>query len=167
MKENANIRKWFALLIAIIAYYVIHEGAHTLVALLFGSFDKIRLLGLGVQVVTKTGLMSTWQIGIFSIAGSLATLLAAYLLLRSTRCIVKSGRRIVKAIGYYTTFALLLIDPIYLTFLYKFFGGGDMNGIKLLLLPEAAWQIVYGLLTLLNIILIIKYVYPAYKKAFA
>lgn len=166
MQENANLRKWSALLLAIIIYYIIHEGAHMIAALLFGSFEKVRLLGLGVQVVTKTELMSNWQIGVFSIVGSLATLLTAYLLLKLTKYIVLSSNKLAKAIGYYTTFALLLIDPIYLTFLYKFVGGGDMNGIKLLFLPELVWQIIYGVIALLNIFLFYRFVFPAYKKAF-
>lgn len=166
MKENANLRKWCALLIAIITYYIIHEGAHVIMALFFGTFERIQMLGLGVQVVTKTELMSNWQLGLFSIIGSVSTLCAAYLLLALTGHIIKSGSRLIKAVGYYTTFALLLLDPIYLAFLYKFVGGGDMNGIKLLLLPELAWQIIYGLIAAANLLLIARYVYPAYKKAF-
>lgn len=166
MKENANLRKWCALLIAIITYYIIHEGAHVIMALFFGTFERIQMLGLGVQVVTRTELMSNWQLGFFSIIGSVSTLCAAYLLLALTGHIIKSGNRLIKAVGYYTTFALLLLDPIYLAFLYKFVGGGDMNGIKLLLLPELAWQIIYGLIAAANLLLIARYVYPAYKKAF-
>ena len=54
MKDNANLRKWSALLIAIIAYFIIHEGSHALAAMAYGAFEKIHLLGLGVQVVAKT-----------------------------------------------------------------------------------------------------------------
>ena len=53
-----------------------------------------------------------------------------------------------------------------MTFLYKFVGGGDMNGIKLLWLPELGWQIIYGIIAIINVLLIIRYVYPTYKKAF-
>lgn len=38
---------------------------------------------------------------------------------------------------YYITIALLLLDPLYLSVLCGLFGGGDMNGIALLL-PEWA-----------------------------
>lgn len=84
-----------------------------------------------------------------------------------TKHIVKASSKLFKAIGYYTTFALLLIDPLYLAFLYKFVGGGDMNGILLLGLPEIWLQIIYGAIALFNILLLWRIVYPAYKKAFA
>ena len=110
--------------------------------------------------------MNDWQLGVFSIISSIATLFVAYLLLTLTKNIVQTNSKLIKAIGYYTTFTLLLIDPIYMTFLYKFVGGGDMNGIKLLWLPELAWQIIYGIIAIINVLLIIRYVYPTYKKAF-
>lgn len=167
MENNANLRKWGALLVAIIAYFVIHEGCHTLAALAYGVFDKVRLLGFGVQVVAKTELLSNLQIAIFCLVGSIGTLLSAYLLVALTKYIVKASSKLFKAIGYYTTFALLLIDPLYLAFLYKFVGGGDMNGILLLGLTEIWLQIIYGAIALFNILLLCRIVYPAYKKAFA
>lgn len=167
MNKNASLRKWSALLVAIIAYFVIHEGCHALVAMAYGAFEKVRLLGLGVQVVAKTELLSDGQIAVFCLVGSLGTLLTAYLLVALTRQIVKISSKLLKAIGYYTTFALLLIDPLYLTFIYKFVGGGDMNGILLLGLPEIWLQIIYGAIALFNILLFWRLVYPAYQKAFA
>lgn len=166
MKENAKLRKWCALLTAVIVYFIVHEGCHALVATCFGALERVRLLGLGVQVVVKQELLSDWQLGVFSIIGSIGTLLAAYLLLTLTKNIVQTNSKLIKAIGYYTTFTLLLVDPIYMTFLYKFVGGGDMNGIKLLWLPELGWQIIYGIIAIINVLLIARYVYPAYKKAF-
>ena len=62
MKDNANLRKWSALLIAIIAYFIIHEGSHALAAMAYGAFEKIHLLGLGVQVVAKTELLTDFQV---------------------------------------------------------------------------------------------------------
>lgn len=47
---------------------------------------------------------------------------------------------------------MLLLDPLYLSILCGFFGGGDMNGISLLV-PEAMARIGYGVL-------------PAYTQAF-
>ena len=167
MKNNANLRKWSALLFAIIAYFVIHEGCHVLAAKAYGAFEKVRLLGLGVQVVAKTELLSNSQIAIFCLVGSIGTLLAAYLMVGLTKHIVKISSKLLKAIGYYTTFALLLIDPLYLAFIYKFVGGGDMNGILLLGLPEILLQIIFAAIALFNLFLLWRFVYPAYQKAFA
>ena len=72
----------------------------------------------------------------------------------------------IKAICYYTTLALLLIDPLYLTIIYKLVGGGDMNGILLFGIQEEVVQLIYGIIVLINILLIIKKIYPVYKKSF-
>mgnify|MGYP007119925025 CR=1 FL=1 len=47
-----------------------------------------------------------------------------------------------------------------------FFGGGDMNGIKLLV-PEVAVRIIYGLVLIVNVFVFVKIVLPKYKLAFA
>lgn len=74
-KTIQNTRKWFALICAIILYYLIHEGSHVIVALLYGVFEQIRILGVGVQVVAKVELLTDIQTGIFCIVGNIATLL--------------------------------------------------------------------------------------------
>lgn len=169
MKErmSSNSRKWFGLICAILLYYVIHEGSHVIVAMIYGVFEKIKILGLGVQVVAKTELLTNFQTAIFCVVGSISTLLVSYLLVIFTKKIVESKNKILKAICYYTTLAFMLLDPIYLTILYKFVGGGDMNGILLFGIPEIAVQLIYGLIAIINIFLIIKKVYPLYKKSFS
>ena len=66
---------------------------------------------------------------------------------------------------YYITIAMLLIDPLYLSILCGFFGGGDMNGISLLI-PEEVARILYGIILLINITVFVKIVLPKYKQAF-
>ena len=169
MKERIsnNLRKWFSLIIAIFLYYVIHEGSHMIIAMLYGAFIKIRILGLGVQVVANTEPLSDFQTAIFCVVGSISTLLVAYLLVLLTKKIVKIKNKIIKAICYYTTIAFLLLDPLYLTIGYKFVGGGDMNGILLFGIPEIIIQIIFAIVSIINIFLIIKKIYPAYKKSFS
>jgi len=66
---------------------------------------------------------------------------------------------------YYITIAMLLLDPVYLSILCGFFGGGDMNGISLLV-PEAVARIGYGVLLIINAMLFWKRVLPAYTHGF-
>ena len=169
MKEriSSNSRKWLSLIIAILLYYVIHEGSHAIVALLYGVFEKIRILGLGVQVVANTEILTNFQTAIFCVVGSISTLLVAYLLVLFTKRIVESKNKLFKAICFYTTLAFLLLDPLYLTIVYKFVGGGDMNGILLFGVPEIIIQIIFRIIAIINIFLIIKKIYPAYKKSFS
>lgn len=165
-KTIQNARECFALICAIFLYYTIHEGSHVILALLYGVFEQIRILGVGVQVVAKVERLTDLQTGIFCIVGSIATLLAAYILVLLLPRITASKSKVFRAIGYYTTLGFLLLDPIYLSFLYRFVGGGDMNGILLFGIPEAVVQLIYGAIALVNLFLIVRKVYPAYRDSF-
>ena len=66
---------------------------------------------------------------------------------------------------YYITIAMLLIDPLYLSLLYGFFGGGDMNGISLLI-PEVVARSMYRIILIINIIVVIKIILPKDQLAF-
>lgn len=161
-----NIRKWLALIISIVLYYLIHEGSHVIVALYYGVFNKIRFLGLGVQVVTKIEALSDIQKAIFCIIGSISTLIVGYFLVLLTKKILKNKNKLLKAISYYTTIILLILDPLYLSILFKYVGGGDMNGIVLFGLNKVLIELIYFVILILNIIIIIKKIYPQYRKNF-
>ena len=158
-------RQYIGILAAVILYYIVHEGAHLLYALFTGSFKGIVFMGLGVQIDIHSELLTDTQLGIFCLAGSVASVVCAYIMVAFLGRICQAGSDLFKACAYYVTLALLLIDPVYLSLLCGFFGGGDMNGISLLI-PELAARIGYGVLGIVNIIVILKVVLPKYKKAF-
>lgn len=56
-------------------------------------------------------------------------------------------------------------DPLYLSILCGFFGGGDMNGIALLL-PEWLARSFFGVLLVINCVMFWKVVLLKYKEAF-
>ena len=60
-----------------------------------------------------------------------------YVLTLTSAQICKVKSKIFKACMYYITIAMLLLDPLYLSILCGFFGGGDMNGIALLQIGRA------------------------------
>ena len=163
---NRRVRQYVGLLSAVIAYYLLHEGAHLLYALSIGAFKQVNLMGLGMQIDIYAEKMTQTQLGVFCLLGSVATLLMAYILIALTDKIRNISSKAVKACLYYITIAMLLIDPLYLSVLCGFFGGGDMNGIKLLV-PEAAVRIIYGLVLMVNVFVFVKVVLPKYKLAFA
>ena len=162
---NKRARQYVGLLSAIIAYYLIHEGAHLVYALSIGAFKQIRWMGLGMQIDIHADNMTTTQLGIFCLLGSVMTLLVAYLLILFIDRIKRCSSKAVKACMYYITIAMLLIDPLYLSVLYSFFGGGDMNGIRLLV-PEIAARIAYAVVLFVNAGAFWKIVLPKYKEAF-
>ena len=162
---NKTVRQYIGLLAALVSYYIIHEGAHLVYALSIGVFKAIKFMGLGMQIDVYAEKMSQIQMGIFCICGSIATAVVAYLMVIFVGKIVKHPSKVFKAVMYYVTIALLLLDPVYLSVLYQFFGGGDMNGI-LFLIPEKIAQTGYGILLVINGLVFWKCVLPKYKNAF-
>lgn len=165
MDFKRNTRKWSALIIAIISYFLIHEGAHLIYAFCIGVFKQINIIGIGIQIDVYAERMTDAQMGVFCIVGAVATIAAAYIILALTGKIINSNSLYFRAIMYYVVFAFLLIDPLYLSVIYSFFGGGDMNGI-MLLMPETAARMLFGAIAVINIILLIKIALPKYKAAF-
>ena len=163
---SKRMRQYLGILAALVSYYAVHEGAHLAYACAIGVFEKIRFLGLGIQIVTDTQCMTNTQLGIFCAVGAIATLIAAYGLTLGTPAICKVESKVFKACMYYITMSMLLVDPLYLSVLCGLFGGGDMNGIALLY-PEWAARAFFGVLLVINGILFWKVVLPKYRSAFA
>ena len=154
---SKRTRQYIGLLSAVLAYYIIHEGAHLIYALITGAFKQINVMGMGVQIDIYAERITDIQLGIFCLVGSVATFVTAYTLVLFTNKIGKNSSKIFKACMYYITISMLLIDPVYLSVLCGFFGGGDMNGISLLF-PEIAVRIVYGIILAINIAVFMKIV---------
>ena len=163
---SKRTRQYIGLLSAVLSYYIIHEGAHLVYALIIGVFKQINVMGLGVQIDIHAERMTDIPLGVFCLVGSVATFVTAYILVLFTNKIEESSSKIFKACMYYITIAMLLIDPVYLSVLCGFFGGGDMNGIRFLI-PEVIARILYGLILIGNAVVFVKIVLPGYKIDFA
>ncbi len=163
---NKRTRQYLGVFSALAAYIILHEGAHLIYALSIGIFKQINFLGLGIQIDVYAELMSDTQLGIFCLVGAVTTLIAAYGLVAATDKICEVKSKVFKACMYYITSGLLLVDPLYLSLLYGLFGGGDMNGIALLI-PEGIARIGFGVLLLVNAFVFWKLILPKYKKAFS
>lgn len=162
---NKRVRQYLGLLSAVIAYYLIHEGAHLVYALLTGTFRQINIMGLGVQIDVYAEKMTDMQLGLFCLAGPMATATTAWLLTGFTDMVVQAKSKAFRACMYYITIAMLFLDPAYLCGIYRLVGGGDMNGISLLL-PEAAVQVFSGALLIVHVVVFWKRILPQYKKSF-
>ena len=163
---SKRTRQYIGILAALAAYYLVHEGAHLLYALLTGVFKQINFIGLGVQVDVYAARMTDTQLGVFCLVGALATFCAGYLLTALAKNICRAKSSLLRAVLYYITIALLLLDPLYLSVLCGLFGGGDMNGIALLC-PEWAARCLFGALLLVNGLVFWKRVLPVYKRSFS
>lgn len=68
---TAAVRKTFGLLAGILIYYLVHEGAHLVLAMAFGVFQEVRFLELGVQIaITSREALSDLQFAAFNVAGA-------------------------------------------------------------------------------------------------
>ena len=108
---SKRARQYISILFAIIAYYIVHEGAHLIVALALHTFKKINFMGIGIQIDIYRDRLTDMQLGLFCIAGVTATVI------------------------------MLVLDPIYLCLLSGAFGGGDVNGILYLMPQAWVWTI--------------------------
>ncbi len=163
-----SMKQWTGIIIAIISYYIIHEGTHLLLALLFGVFERIRIVGIwGIQIVTNSGLDGI-RLALFSGLSSIVTIVIGYLLAFSPYLYQLKSRALLIAF-YYITLCFMLLDPIYISTLTLFIGGGgDLNGITTgLQCSDIPFRIIFGSIAILNIFLFLTKVSPNYKSIFS
>ena len=67
---NKRVRQYVGLLSAVIAYYLLHEGAHLLYGLSLGVFKQINLIGVGMQIDIYAEKMTQAHLGVFCLLGS-------------------------------------------------------------------------------------------------
>ena len=163
---SKRTRQYTGILAALAAYYLVHEGAHLLYALFTGVFKQINFMGLGVQIDVCAERMTDTQLCIFCLVGALATFCVGYLLTALAKNICRTHSKLLRAMLYYITVAFLLLDPLYLSILCGFFGGGDMNGIALLC-PEWVARCLFGALLFVNGLVFWKWVLPVYRQSFS
>ena len=154
---DKRIRQYVGIIAAIVTYTIVHEG--------FGVYRQVNFMGIGVQIDVYREKMTAIELGIFCLAGAAATLFVGYSLVCCSGSICKIKSKLVRAALYYITIACLFIDPLYLSLLCGFVGGGDMNGIKLLC-PEPIARVIFCFLLVVNIFIFWKIVLPNYKVSF-
>lgn len=160
---NSMIRKYVYFLMAGITYIFVHEGVHLIQAQIYGVYEEIRFLPLGIEVVIKEPLtIGGWKLASFSGLSSIVTLLIGYVLFFLSPKILKLNFQPIKNYVYYVIFVFLLLDPIYMSIL-SFFVGGDINGITFGLgVPYIVVRAVFFVIVVINIYLVYKKLYPAY-----
>lgn len=93
-----RIRQYVGILTALVVYYIIHEGAHLLYALANGVFKQINFMALGVQIDVFRDCMTDTQLGLFCLAGAVATFLTGWILVLLCRKICAMESKVLKAV---------------------------------------------------------------------
>lgn len=167
-KVEKSVKQWVGIFLAITSYYVVHEGTHLLLALLFGVFERIRFVGiLGVQIVTIDGSLNGIKLALFSILSSIVTIVVGYILAFNPRMYKIKNKNILIGI-YYIILCFLILDPLYMSILSKFIGGGgDLNGVIVGLgVSDIPFRIMFAIILIVNIVLFKNKVCPKYNKIF-
>lgn len=107
---SKRTRQYIGIPAAVIAYYLVHEGAHLLYALFTGVFRQVNFMGLGVQVDVFHERMTDTQLGIFCLVGAVATFCMAYLLTAFAKKIGTARSKLLRAVLYYIMIALFFFD---------------------------------------------------------
>ena len=165
-------KQYLAALIAILIYYCVHEGAHLFYALWHGALKQIHMMPLGVQVDIYRDRLTDIQFAHFCMSGAIATIFAAWVLTIHSTVLVKwfgiklgNYSPFLLTCSLYTTIALLLCDPLYLSVLQLFMGDYDMQGIQMML-PRYVVSIGFAMLGIMHLIIIVRLLWPRYKEAF-
>ena len=84
-----RIRQYIGILAAVVAYYIVHEGAHLITVLYYDVFRKINFMGLGMQIDAYTEQLTNTQLGIFCLVGAVSTLIFGWALIALAKKIIK------------------------------------------------------------------------------
>lgn len=124
------MKKWVSFLVALVIYFILHEGLHAVFASLFGEYQAfhIRPYGLEVTFNTPTAEREGFQWALISGMSNLTTILLGYLLLAFAGRIAQLSNLWLKSILYYMTFLFLILDALNLS-IGPFIYGGDVHGI--------------------------------------
>lgn len=158
------MRRFVILILIILLYMVIHEGAHVATAAFFDEFETVTWNVIGPEVIFKTpveqrgGSQWAWISGV----SNLITILLGYLLLLNRNRLSQAGSLFSKGLAYFLTVLLLIADPLNLS-IGPFFYGGDVYGIaEGLGIHHYVIQFVFLVVLLINRELIATKLLPAY-----
>lgn len=162
--KQQNLNKWAVLIWALLLYFAIHEGAKILYALFTGTYVDISFISLQYEAKIDIKSMSHAQQCCFWLIGSIATTFIGYIFFILTGKLLKSDRHWVHAFSYYITIVFMLLDPVYLGIASLMIEGGDMSGINTVM-NEQIVRLIAELISIVNVILILKYFLPKHKTA--
>ena len=157
------MNKWLAFALAAVIFLTLHEGAHALIAAIYGEYAAFHW-SIFPQVIFRTPVeeRAGIQWALISGTSNLVTLSLGYSLLVLGQRIARSESMFLRASIYYLALIALLVDAINLS-IGPFIYGGDANGIAVGLgISRYLVQIVFFLILLVNRELVVQKLFPIY-----
>ena len=158
------MKKIAILVLGILTFLVVHEGAHAVVGHAFGELEGFRLHYYGAEVIFKTPVEERSGIhwGFISGSANALTLALGYLLLALRKTLAATRNFFWRSYFYYLTFLFLFIDAFNLS-IGPFLYGGDIGGIAVGFgLNRYLIQGIFLLVLLLNRELIVRKLFPVF-----
>jgi hypothetical protein len=124
------MKKYLAVVLALIIFATIHEGMHAVLAMAYGEFEAFHVRPFGLEVTYKTPVEERHGIrwGFISGTSNIATVLLGYLLFAFKTRFEKHQNDFIRALACWLIICLLFLDPLNLS-IGSLFYGGDINGI--------------------------------------
>jgi len=121
------VRQYLLFSLAVIAFALVHEGAHALSSAAFGEYGRFHLRWYGPEVEYRTPVLGREGLkwGFISGSSSAITILCGFLLFAGRGRIAATDNRIARIGGYYATVLFMLGDPLNLS-VGPFIYGGDI-----------------------------------------
>ncbi len=158
------MRRFFPLIVALLFYFIIHEGLHALTAAIFNEYLAFQVHFYGFEVIFKTPVAERTGIewGIISGASNAATLLIGYTLFSCSKGLSKVKNIFIRQLSYWAILIFMLFDAFNLSII-PFFFGGDIGGIvQGFGIDRLTVQILFLIVLLINRELIVRKVFPLY-----
>lgn len=159
------MKKWLAFILAVLIFAAVHEGAHALVAAIFGEVQAFHVRPIGLEVIfrTPTYERAGIQWALISGTGNVLTLLLGYSLLMLSQKCNSIQSAFFKASVFYLTLLSLLLDAFNLS-IGPFIFGGDVNGIAVGLgIHRYLIQALFFSVMLANRELVAQKLFPTYN----
>jgi hypothetical protein len=158
------MKKYLTLILAIIIFAVVHEGAHALVAWKFAEYQTFRVHPYGLEVVFKTPVAEREGVkwGFISATSNVLTLLLGYLMFFFRVKMARLRSSFLSALGYWLILLFLILDAFNLS-VGPFIYGGDIGGIVAGFgINRYLVQVIFFMVFLINRELIAQNLLPLY-----
>ena len=158
------MRKLGALALAIMIVTIIHEGTHTVTAILFDEYQALKIHPYGWEVIFKSPVDVRQGIkwGFISGMSNFATLTLGYIMFLGRASLVRMKTSFLGLICYWLIVLLLLVDAFNLS-IGPFIYGGDINGIAVGFgINQYLVQCIFFFILLFNRELLVQKLFPLY-----
>ena len=162
---DSLLKKFVPILFGLAGYFLLYMGGLWIHAMIIGELQGIGIIpGPNNALAYRGSIGDTYNV-IFYLSGSVATLIIGYAFFALTPKFTSFKSSYLRMIAYSLTIWLLLFEPLplYLS-IYRptLVGSSGMMNLAILL---PGLYIIYGLIAVVNVFIILRFIRPQYRRA--